>query len=319
MTTRRHQLTVIITVFNEEQTITRLLDSLSHQILQPAEVIFTDGGSTDRTVQLIKTWSKKQSFPVSVYSQKLNRSQGRNLGIAKAKFNWIAITDAGCIPHRNWLHQLVRPLLEKKSLNSEYEIIAGYYDSAAQNNFEEAVVPYVLVMPERVNPNDFLPSTRSVLFHKKVWELGGGFDESLELSEDLEFFRRIKKQLPQVKFIFSENAKVSWLPRQNLVEFWQMIHSLAAGDIKAHIYRPKVGLIFGRYGLAIILIGLGLWFQFSFKWLLTLGVFGLILYSAWATKKNIKYVPHGWYWLPILQIVADMAVMSGTVVGFSKR
>ena len=44
-------------------------------------------------------------------------------------------------------------------------------------------------------------------------------------------------------------------------------------------------------------------------------VAGLTIYSIWAIAKNAKYTPSSWYWLPILQIVSDAAVMCGSING----
>ena len=46
----------------------------------------------------------------------------------------------------------------------------------------------------------------------------------------------------------------------------------------------------------------------------------LVLYLAWAVIKNYKYVKNiqAVFMLPVLQITADMAVMSGTIVGIIK-
>jgi glycosyltransferase involved in cell wall biosynthesis len=47
---------LIITVFNEEKTIERLLESLVKQTKKPEEIIFVDGGSTDETVEKVNEW-----------------------------------------------------------------------------------------------------------------------------------------------------------------------------------------------------------------------------------------------------------------------
>lgn len=314
-----YHVSVVITVLNEAHNLPPLFQALENQTFQPHEVVFVDGGSVDNTVQLIKVWSEKPHFRVTVFSQPLNRSAGRNFGIAHAKNEWIAITDAGCVPHKNWLHQLKIPILDKQPMNSSYQVVSGYYDALPKTAFQAAMVPYVLVMPDKVDPKTFVPSTRSVLFHKQIWEMSGKFDESLEVSEDLEFFRRIRKNFPEVKFIFASKAKVSWIPRTTFRQFAHMIHNFAMGDVKAGIYRPKVGLLFLRYVIGLCFI-LGLWSMgISNRVIFGLVMIFLVVYSGWAIQKNKKYVPHGWYWLPILQMSADLIVMWGTAEGLGKK
>jgi glycosyltransferase involved in cell wall biosynthesis len=51
----RH-ITVVAPVLNEERSIGLFLNSLKHQTLQPYEVIFIDGNSTDRTLDIIDSY-----------------------------------------------------------------------------------------------------------------------------------------------------------------------------------------------------------------------------------------------------------------------
>ena len=45
---------LIITVFNEEKSIVEFIESLNTQTVYPNEFIVVDGGSKDRTVQLLE-------------------------------------------------------------------------------------------------------------------------------------------------------------------------------------------------------------------------------------------------------------------------
>lgn len=302
---------LIITVFNEDQTILKLLQSIKSQTLIPQETIINDAGSTDQTVQIISKFSQNNpQLKIKLIKQASNRSQGRNLCISKAKNKLIAITDAGCILDKNWLKELLA-----KHKQTKAPVIAGYYQGLPKTPFQEAVVPYALVMPNKLDPKKtFLPSTRSMLITKSIWKKTGGFDNNLNYSEDYEFSRRLKSQ--GFKIAFAKKAIAGWIPRKNLLSFIKMIANFARGDIKAGILRPKVSLIFARYLLGIVI---ATWLLFNENqnlqkvfWPFVL--ICLFLYSAWAIKKNHKYTPRGWYYLPILQISSDLAVMWGTIL-----
>jgi hypothetical protein len=73
------------------------------------------------------------------------------------------------------------------------------------------------------------------------------------------------------------------------------------------LIRPKVYLIFLRYliFLAILVFFPNLYLIFSL----------IFLYLLWAMMKNLKYCPRSFFYLPMLQVVADVAVMIGTSVG----
>ncbi|PIY80907.1 MAG: hypothetical protein COY80_00640 [Candidatus Pacebacteria bacterium CG_4_10_14_0_8_um_filter_42_14] len=301
------KVTVIITVLNEESTIPELLTGLEKQSLQPSEVIIVDGGSNDKTKTMINSLNSKSTLNIKLLHKKGNRSMGRNLAIARNKTDLIAITDAGCVPKKNWLQELVKIQVETKA-----PVVSGYYAGKATTRFEEAVIPYALVMPDKVDSNNFLPATRSMLLSKKVWEKIGGFDEKLSDNEDYAFARKIKRS--DIKIAFAEKAIVFWKPRSNISSFFKMIFRFARGDIKAGILRPKVILIFVRYLLLLLATIFILKFS-DLKSVIQLWTPLFVLYSLWAIDKNVKYTPKGWYFLPLLQITSDIAVMSGSIAG----
>src|SRR3972149_6994879 len=297
------------TTLNEESTIDWLLTAISEQFVLPDEIIIVDGGSTDKTVKKIKRWQQNHELGqiIRLFPKKGNRSIGRNFAVSKARHEWIAFTDAGCLPYQDWLQVLLRPQREPSA-----DVVAGYYQGLPQTRFEEAVVPYVLVMPHRVNQKNFLAASRSMLIRKSMFRKLGGFDKTLNHNEDFAFANKLKQA--KVPMAFAADALVGWLPRQNLRDFWQMIHRFAFGDIQAKIVRPKVVLIFTRY---LIFLGLLTWMIIIGELRQTGSVFPLLisLYLLWAVMKNKRYVPHGWLWLPVLQVTSDLAVMLGSLTG----
>lgn len=305
------KISVICTVYNEEATIKLLLSSLAKQTCQPFEVIICDGQSTDTTQKIIKDFAAQHPrLQIKLIEKKGNRSVGRNVAISAAQTDLIAITDAGCIPQDNWLEELLR-----KYEDTDAPVVAGYYKGLPQTSFEEAVVPYALVMPGRINEKTFLPATRSMLLEKEVWEGLGGFDEQLSLNEDYPFAKKIAAS--GYKIVFAKKAVVGWLPRKNLPEFVTMIARFAQGDAEAKILRPKVAFIFVRYFLLVLTFLIILYYstwRSAVSFLLVL----FVLYSLWAIEKNKKYVKNGWYWLPLLQYTADISVMLGTIKGVAK-
>jgi glycosyltransferase involved in cell wall biosynthesis len=301
------KISVVVTVLNEAEMIWVLLLGLFSQTHQPSEVIIIDAGSTDSTVQLIKVFQKKHPrFPLKVVTKKGNRSQGRNHGIRLAKHSWIAITDAGCMPHEDWLEKLVQ-----KAVQSKAEVVAGYYEAAPEIAFQAAVSPYMLVMPDRVNPAHFLPATRSMMLKKRAWEKVGGFDEKLTLSEDYDFAHRLEQA--KFEFSFTEEAKVAWWPIETLKDFYQTVRGMAEYDARAGITRIKSYLIFCRYIIFLLLAAV----FFCPHWLLCVAfvVFSTSIYSFWSIWKNVQYLDRGWLYLPILQLVSDWGVMVGTTRG----
>ena len=281
------KVSIIIPVLNEEKTIKPLLDVLKKS---RAEIIVVDGGSTDNTLKLCKG--------VKVIKGKYNRSEARNIGVAKASGKIIVFTDAGCIPEKNWLEEL---------LKVKADVVAGYYKGLPQNIFEKCLVPYVLVMPDKLNEN-FLPSTRSMAIKKDIFIKFGGFNSKLDTSEDFEFANRLKSS--GIEIAVAPKAVVGWMPRKNLKQAAWMFFKFAVTDIYAGILRPKVKFLAIRYYLFFFLV-------FLYWPIVTLS----LCYFIWSIWKNYRYV-EDWraiYWLPVLQLTADICVILGTTAGLLSK
>ncbi len=299
---------LIITTKNEEKSIARLLDSILDQSRLPNEVIIADAGSTDKTKDIIKSYQQDLGIKLLELSNDANRAVGRNKAIDAAKYEHILITDAGCRLHKDWVVHMREEL--KKA-----DVVAGFYAGEANTTFEKAMIPYVLVMPKNLDPNTFLPATRSMGITKAAFEKTGRFNERYRYAEDYEFARRLKTK--KIKIHVAKDALVYWRPRTSLFSFYRMIYEHAFGDGYSKTFRGKVALIFLRYAVWISFLPL-LFVASAFR-----TVYGgtIALYLLYTILKNIRYVPSlkGALYLIVLQLTADSAVMQGTTEGYSKR
>lgn len=97
------KISVIVPIKNEETKIVRCLQAVYTQTINPYEVIVIDGHSTDNTEQNAK------NFPIKfLYEDYHTRSGACQLGINVASGEYIAFTDADCIPHKDWLENLLK-------------------------------------------------------------------------------------------------------------------------------------------------------------------------------------------------------------------
>lgn len=300
---------VIVTMRNEARTVQSLLEALLAQTHLPSEVVIVDAASDDGTVGIIQRFSQAHpDFSITVESFACNRSRGRNRAITLAAHDVVAITDAGCVPTSEWLAELLKSY-NAGATDAMDPVVAGYAVAQPETDFQRAVAPYLLVMPDKVNPQTYLPATRSMLITKANWQKVGGFDESLNTSEDFIFAQRLKAA--GVPIIFAANAVVRWTPPSSLKSVIKTFVSFSAADVRGKVLRPKVVALYGRYLLAI----LGVFWLASVANVITFMstiIVALICYLWWAVRKNQRYVGEAWYLLPILQLVADASVMLGT-------
>ena len=97
------KISVIIPVRNEADKIERCLEAVFSQSYKPCEVTVVDGHSTDRTID------RARKFPVRIlYEDYHTRAGACQIGVENANGDYIAFTDADCIPEKNWLENLAK-------------------------------------------------------------------------------------------------------------------------------------------------------------------------------------------------------------------
>jgi GT2 family glycosyltransferase len=114
---------VVVPSYRSEATIERCLSSLEAQTArQAAEVIVVDS-SADGTVELVSRRFRRVrllSFPVRKFP-----GDARNLGIAHARADLLAFTDADCVADRRWLETILAAHREHPD-----PVIGGAIDNA---------------------------------------------------------------------------------------------------------------------------------------------------------------------------------------------
>ncbi len=303
------KITFIATVFNDKKGIDLLLDSLSKQVVKPDEVIIVDAGSKDGTLNSIKKFSQK--LPLKVFRKKGNRSIGRNFAISKSRGDIIAASDAGCILDKHWLERITKPFSNRK-----IDVVAGFYKPVVKNSFEKSLAAYTCYPEDKVDGN-FLPSSRSIAFKKKTWQDVGGYPENLDTCEDLFFAKSLKEK--GFRFRVKKDALVYWPQRENVISAAKQFYGYAVGDGKALYVRSQTPLLFIRYFLGVVLM-----IAFIYFGNILILYFAFLLFSfyiLWSILKNFDYVNHisALFYLPFLQLVSDIMVIIGFVVGFGSR
>jgi glycosyltransferase involved in cell wall biosynthesis len=257
---------LVIPVFNEEATIDSLMNTIREQTLQPAEIIFVDGGSTDRTVEKIRQQAADNIRVIE--AGRAMPGKGRNIGTNNATNSWIAYTDAGIELHKDWLKQLVAKAEEQP----QADIVYGNFSPQTDSFFEKcAAISYVPPgLPGRIRTK----SIASCLLKKEVWEKAGGFPD-FRAAEDL---------------IFMENAEKAGCVSTEAPEammYWQLRNTLGSTFKKFELY-SMYNVWAGRqaywhYGIArqyiiiLVFLLLGIFHRWYWWLLLPLWVAGRVV------------------------------------------
>lgn len=300
-------ISICITVLNEEASVGKLIRSLLNQTRKADEIVIVDGGSKDKTVEIIKHFQKKNKS-IKLLQEKCSRARGRNLAVEVADSEIIAMTDAGCVARPDWLEKISGPFA-----NPEVDVVAGFYKMLADNPFQKSARFFGGVLPSQFDAG-FLPSTRSVAFRKNVWEDVGGFpEEQAGAAEDTVFNFKLLKQHKKISRV--KDAVVEWGMPTSINDFQLAIYNYAKGDAQSKIWLfPGKGLashnikaifVFLRYGLGLFLLFYALLSSPPVSLYLSILIF---LYALYAYRK-------AGLWGVILQVTSDIAVMLGFISG----
>ena len=171
-------LSIIVPVFNEEEFIEGCINSLERAIKgKNAELIFIDGGSTDKTTQICRELGKQ------VYDSPLKgRASQMNFGAEKSSGDVLYFLHADSEPPISLVEDI------QKSIDQGY--IAGCYRLAF--NPEHSLLK-LYAWFTRFDVDLFRFGDQSLFVKKEVFENVKGFDEDLKVMEDQKIISDVKK------------------------------------------------------------------------------------------------------------------------------
>ncbi len=176
------RISVVIPTKNEEKLLPRLLQSLRSQTLHDVEIIVADAGSTDRTVEIAK------SFDAIVVKGGMP-GMGRNAGARKAKGDIIAFFDADVLlTSTKFLSDCIQEM-DRKKLDVATCKVRPLSRLPIDRAFHEAYNAYVIAT-EKIRPH--APGF-CILVRRDAHEAIGGFDESVVFAEDHDYVQRAAK------------------------------------------------------------------------------------------------------------------------------
>jgi glycosyltransferase involved in cell wall biosynthesis len=233
---------LVLTVLNEAQSIEQFLDSIASQSWVPAEIVVVDGGSSDGTAAALGRWTPPVGCEVKVIvAEGAGISRGRNVAVAAARFDRILVTDAGTVLESDWVELMLRAFDREPAP----DVVSGFYHPSGETFLERTIAFTVTHDLAEVNPESFLPSSRSLAFTRDAWEAGGGYPEWLDYCEDLVF--DISMRDVGMRFAFEPRARVYWSARPTIRAFMKQYYRYARGDGKAGLWPRRHAIRYSAY------------------------------------------------------------------------
>jgi glycosyltransferase involved in cell wall biosynthesis len=218
---------LISTVFNEGTSIARWINALRTQTVRPDEFVVVDGGSKDDTVSLLQQGFEATGFTSPrIIVQRCNIAEGRNLAIRNTTSDVIVSLDAGSVPEKEWLAEIVKPFRE----NQDVGVVGGRCPCIAGNAFQKRLEKYSVTPDENMPVGaDCRPSSRNVAFRRKAWEAVGGYPEWLTLTAE-DALLNANLHCAGIRFFYQPSAIVRWEARPDLAGYLKMMWSYGYGS-----------------------------------------------------------------------------------------
>ena len=178
----------IITInFNNAEGLKKTIESLKKQKFQNYEHIIIDGGSSDKSVEIIQSYLKDIDYSKKVTYWCSEKDNGiynaMNKGISHAKGEYVYFLNSGDCLIKNSLE-----LVSEYAINNDDKILYGAVDSYLNEKYLQTIGHSSDELNRIMIPHQgvFVPLS----FHKKY----GLYNENFKICADREFMFKLKNQ-----------------------------------------------------------------------------------------------------------------------------
>ncbi len=184
---------VIVPAYNAEKYIARTLETILSQTYTRLEVIVVDDASTDRTVNIVREFARRDPRVRLLSQPHLGVSRARNLAIERSRGEFIAPVDADDLWHREKIRDQVDCMLrEGASVGLVY---------SWSRTMDEHEVPISGIAHEKKGDvlaelmySNFIGNGSAALIRRSCFDVVGGFDPQLSHCEDWDLYLRVAER-----------------------------------------------------------------------------------------------------------------------------
>jgi succinoglycan biosynthesis protein ExoA len=301
----RPLVSVILAVRNDATHLASCLGALAAQTYDPGrvELIVADGGSTDATPEILRTFGATAPFPVCIVANRRgNAAAGFNAGIRRSRGEVIVILGARALPEPSFLAASVCAL-EATGADAVGGVVTA--DGAGA---QARAVALALGSPFGVGGARYRYATEGGAvdtvnygaYRRAVFDRIGGFDEAMDNVEDDEFNYRLRAAggrlylCPEIRCRYRVRPSILALARQYARYGYPKIRVLRRHPRQM---RPRQ---FAPAALVGALLFAGLAATCS-PWARRLAGLLLGAYALASLAVSIRLASrHGWRYLPLL-------------------
>lgn len=153
------KVSVIIPVYNVEEYLRECLDSVVNQTLKEIEIICVDDGSTDKSLEILKEYAKKDNRITVITQKNLHAGVARNAGLAVARGEYVHFLDSDDFFELNMFEEMYNKAKKDKS-----DIVVC--ENAVYDSLSQKVTRFVRIDDRFAEVSPFSPETfKDILFN----------------------------------------------------------------------------------------------------------------------------------------------------------
>lgn len=203
-------ISVVVIGLNEEKLIGKCMQSLANQDFHESyEVIFVDGGSTDKTVHIVNSFKTALNLTVVIYKVRAI-GDARQKGFELTKASIIASTDSDVVLPATWLSMIYSHFSHHPGCIG----VVGPYITYPHNYiFQQLFLLFMKTIDHLCKLLVGFYAFRGLNFavRRIVWRKAGGYERTISALEDVDLALKVSKF---GKICYIPNLVVSTTPRR---------------------------------------------------------------------------------------------------------
>jgi glycosyltransferase involved in cell wall biosynthesis len=190
--------TIIIPLYNKQNSITNTLRSVTNQSIHDFEVLVINDGSTDLSIQKVHEFIQVDQRILLIHKENGGVCTARNLGIEKSNNSFISFLDADDYWEPTYLEEqlrLIHDFPKAAMWGMNFAPVSNGIVEKLYTGLPENYRGYVTDYFTSGRVSDLFCSS-SVVVRKEAFNVAGMFDTRIRFSEDLDMWYRIILNFP---------------------------------------------------------------------------------------------------------------------------
>ena len=217
-------ISIVIPFYNAEEYFNEAYQSIKKQTLQPKEIIVVIDGCGQKAEDFLTSY---EDIVLINLAENVGPAEARNIGVKKAKSQWIAFMDSD----DKWKNNKLEKQLEFLTKHTDF---AACHTGIIVFNKEKTIATYI-DKPFDLSVTDLLKTSHvvptSFIISKKIFNEVGGFDAKLKCSEDHDFTLNLVSNGYRIGFLSDtlaylrreDHGNISSNGRSLIIGHWQLL------------------------------------------------------------------------------------------------